>query len=101
MNNKLKFQINKEFLIRCLNIFAELDLIQRTKGKGGKIKLLDKPEQKLDLCSSMRYNECVVVEEVFSYLEDLAIQERSEILNSITETYLTTLKGERDIEFSR
>ncbi|MBM7556281.1 single-stranded-DNA-specific exonuclease RecJ [Halanaerobacter jeridensis] len=101
LNSKLNFKLNKEVLINCLNIFVELGLIERIKGKGGKIKLLDKPEQKLDLCSSIRYNECVVLEEVFSYLENLASKEKNEILKSITETYLTTLKGERDIEFSR
>lgn len=101
LNNRLKLQINNKFLLNCLNIFEELDLIQRTKGKGGKIQLLDKPDQKLDLCSSMRYNECVILKEVFSYLENLTSKDEGEFLKSITETYSTTLKGERNIEFSR
>ena len=84
-----------------MDIFAELDLLQRTKGEGGSIKLLDKPQQKLDLSTSIRYNEYVVLEEVFSYLEELIKQEESELLKSITETYLITLKGEENIELSR
>ena len=101
LNSTLNFKVTKEFLINCLDIFAELDLLQRTKGEGGSIKLLDKPQQKLDLSTSIRYNEYVVLEEVFSYLEELIKQEESELLKSITETYLITLKGEENIELSR
>ena len=101
LNNRIKFSINKDFLTECLQIFAELDLIERTKGKGGKIKLLDKPAQKLDLSTSIRYNECVTIKEAFSYLAELVKQRKSAVLKSITKTHSTILKGEKDIELSR
>ena len=101
LNSLLTFSINKRILVDSLNIFEELNLVQRTKGKGGIIKLLAKPEQKLDLFTSIRYNEYVELEKAFTYLETLAAKEKHQILKFITETYLTTLKGEKDIELSR
>jgi single-stranded-DNA-specific exonuclease RecJ len=101
LNQLLTVEIKEGLLVESLNIFVELDLIHRSKGEGSRIKLLDKPEQKLDLFTSMRYNECVVLDQACTCFTTLATKERDEILESITETYLLISKGEKNIEFNR
>lgn len=66
---KNKLGLNKEFVLNSLQIFQELDLIEKNVDQ---ISLKMMPKQKLDLSNSIRYNKNTSFIEKFNYFSKLA-----------------------------
>ncbi len=81
LRNKGIRRLESAVLIESLGIFLELSLLEfvRVDDKNG-IRLLPKPNQKLDLNSSIRYNECITERREFAAFSELALTEKAEII---------------------
>ncbi|AGB41761.1 single-stranded-DNA-specific exonuclease RecJ [Halobacteroides halobius DSM 5150] len=74
---KTKVNLQLESVLIGLGILAELGLITRSKELKQKIRLLPQ-QKKLDLNSSMRYNECVSVREEFKKFKKTVLNAKVE-----------------------
>ncbi|AZR73093.1 single-stranded-DNA-specific exonuclease RecJ [Anoxybacter fermentans] len=81
LNKEGFYWVNSTGLSNVLGIFTELQLIKLTwQGMQRVITLLPKPKQKLDLSSSIRYNEGITEKKVFEAYSRTALDEDAEKL---------------------
>ncbi|GAB6100320.1 hypothetical protein JCM16358_21990 [Halanaerocella petrolearia] len=84
LKQRSKGLVQIETIKTGLAVFAELNLLTRSKDLESMIQLNSQPKNKLDLHSSIRYNECVVQRERFNQFKNSVLTAQlKEILNLI------------------
>ena len=88
---KKRLDVKDEFVDESLDIFTELDLIEK---KGNEVCLNNKPETKLDLSDSLRYNKNTSFIEKFNYFTEIAFNKNLFLLVDEINNYLEEDKNE-------
>ncbi|TDX48004.1 single-stranded-DNA-specific exonuclease RecJ [Orenia marismortui] len=106
VGNKVGKKVQASTISAGLGILEELKLLTRLKESSRIIKLSPKPDVKLDLTTSIRYNEGVEDKQAFVEFKKFALEENSQkLLNLINQPIypkrFIELKGENKVEFIR
>jgi single-stranded-DNA-specific exonuclease len=106
INQKIKKSVQASTVSAGLGILEELKLLTRIQEGGRIIQLHPKPEVKLDLSSSIRYNEGIEDKQAFMEFKKFALEESPDkLLNLINKPIypksFIKVKGEKKVEFSR
>ncbi len=106
INQSTKLSLQASTISSGLGILEELKLLIRIKEGARVIKLNPKPNVKLDLATSMRYNEGVEDKQAFKEFKKFALEEKpKKLLKLINQPIypkrFIKLKGEKKVEFSR
>ncbi|MGM0437205.1 MAG: single-stranded-DNA-specific exonuclease RecJ [Bacillota bacterium] len=95
-SNLVKFveknlNVNEKFVVESLEILRELDLVEK---KDNEVFLNSKPETKLDLSNSLRYNKNTSFIEKFNYFSKIAFNKNLFLLIDEINNYLEEDKNE-------